>query len=175
LQILSNAASVSWQAPSALHTLNQQEDGSMKAKPSCGWKVLAFLAALSAIGPTDAEAEMLWNWSYLNAASNIKAAGTLTTKDLAENSYAITAITGVWNGAPIQALEPLHSCCSPPGWNNNLLLKGEPKLDKDGFAFDVSEGSKINLFYKDGHYAYEIHKGPEVFGGVFAATPNGKN
>jgi hypothetical protein len=70
----------------------------MKAKPSCSWKALAFVAALSAAGATNAEAEMLWNWSYLNADADIKAAGTLTTKDLAENSYAITAIAGVWNG-----------------------------------------------------------------------------
>ena len=144
----------------------------MKAKPSCGWKVLAFLAALSAAGPTNAEAEMLWNWSYLNADADIKAAGTLTTKDLAANSYAITAIAGVWNGAAIKGLEPLHSCCSPPGWNNNMLLNGDPKLDKGGFAFDVSEGSKINLFYKDGRYAYEIQNGPEIFGGVFTAAPS---
>ena len=143
----------------------------MKAKPSVGWKVLVFLAALSAAGSTNAEAEMLWNWSYLNADTNIKAAGTLTTKDLAAKSYTIMAITGAWNGAAIKGLEPLHSCCSLPGWNNNVLLNGDPKLDKGGFAFDMSEGSKINLFYKDGRYAYEIQNGPEIFGGVFTATP----
>ena len=112
------------------------------------------------------------NECYLNADADIKAAGTLTTKDLAADSYTITAITGVWNGAAIKGLEPLHSCCSPPGWNNNMLLNGDPKLDKGGFAFDVSEGSKINLFYKDGRYAYEIQNGPEIFGGVFTAAPS---
>jgi hypothetical protein len=53
-----------------------------------------------------------------------------------------------------------------------VLLNGDPKLDKGGFAFDVSEGSKINLFYKDGRYAYEIQNGPEIFGGVFTAAPS---
>ena len=132
----------------------------MKAKPSGGWKALAFLATLSAAGPMDAEADMLWNWSYVNADTNITAGGTLTTKDLAADSYVVTAITGVWNGAAIKSLEAAYSCCSPPGWNNNLLLAGNPKLDKGGFAFDVSGGSKINLFYRHGRYAYEIQKWP---------------
>jgi len=48
-----------------------------------------------------------------------------------------------------------------------------PKLGKGGFAFSVSGGPKINLFYKDGRYAYEIQNGPEVFGGTFVATPSG--
>jgi hypothetical protein len=153
-------------------SLTNKEDESMKAKPGGSWKILAYLAALSAAGPTNAEAEMLWHWSYLNADADIKAEGTLITKDLAENSYPITAITGVWNGAAIKGLEPLHSCCSPPGWNNNVLLNGDPKLDKGGFAFDVREDLKINLFYKEGRYAYEIQNGPEIFGGVFTATPS---
>jgi hypothetical protein len=39
----------------------------------------------------------------------------------------------------------------------------------------VSGGSKINLFYRDGRYAYEIQNGLEIFGGVFAATPSDTN
>ncbi|HEY8006222.1 MAG TPA: hypothetical protein VIE66_05350 [Methylocella sp.] len=144
----------------------------MNAKSSDRRKVLAFLAMLFAARPTDAAADMLWNWSYINADTHIKAAGTLTTRDLASESYVITSVTGSWNGASITALAPLHSCCSPPGWNDNVLVPGETRLNKGGFAFDVSGGSKINLFYKDGHYAYEIQNGPEIFGGVFTATPN---
>jgi len=87
----------------------------------------------------------------------------------------VTAIPGVWNGAAIKSLEAAYSCCSPPGWNNNLLLAGNPKLDKGGFAFDVSGGSKINLFYRHGRYAYEIQNGLEIFGGGFTATPSDTN
>ena len=144
----------------------------MNAKSSGRWKILAFLEMLCAERLADAAADMLWNWSYINADTHIKAAGTLTTKDLVAGSYAITSATGSWNGASFTGLAPLHSCCSPPGWNDNVLVPGENRLNKGGFAFDVSGGSKINLFYKDGHYAYEIQNGPEIFGGVFTATPS---
>lgn len=135
-------------------------------------KALVFLAILFTARPVDAAADMLWNWSYLNADTNVTAAGTLTTEDLAAESHVITSVTGSWNGASITGLAPLHSCCSPPGWNDNVLVPGETRLNKGGFAFAVSGGSKINLFYKNGHYAYEIQNGPEVFGGVFTATPS---
>ena len=120
---------------------------------------------LGVASPLEAKADILWNWSYLNADTKITASGTLTTKDQAAGSYGITSITGVWNGAAITGLEAIHSCCSPPGWNDNVLVDGSPKLGKGGFAFSVSGGPKINLFYKEGRYAYEIQNGPEVFGG----------
>jgi len=145
----------------------------MKARPSGNWKTLALLAMLGVAGPLEAKADILWNWSYLNADTKITASGTLTTKDQAAGSYGITSITGVWNGAAITRLEAIHSCCSPPGWNDNVLVDGSPKLGKGGFAFSVSDGPKINLFYKEGRYAYEIQNGPEVFGGTFVATPSG--
>lgn len=144
----------------------------MKARPSGGLKTLALLAMLAVAGPLAAKADILWNWSYLNDETKITASGTLTTKDLSAGSYAITAITGLWNGAAITGLEAVRSCCSPPGWNNNLLVESSPQLDKGGFAFGVSGDLKINLFYKNGGYAYEIQNGPEVFGGVFNATPS---
>ena len=114
---------------------------------------------------------MFWSWSYQNPESKVSAAGTLTTKDLAAGSYEITAIAGAWNGAEITGLEAIRSCCSPPGWNDNRLLEGRPQLDKAGLAFRANGGLKINLFYKNGRYAYEIQNGPEVFGGDFAAAP----
>jgi hypothetical protein len=144
----------------------------MKAKPSGGLKALALLAILAGAWPLNARAEMLWNWSYVNPDTKITAAGTLTTKDRAAGSYLLTAITGLWNGAAIMGLEAVHSCCSPPGWNNNLLLDGSPKLDKGGVAFSVGGSLKINRFYKEGRYAYEIQNGSELFGGVFDATPS---
>lgn len=145
----------------------------MKAKPSSGWKALAFFAILPVLGPTHAKADIEWFWTYVNADTEIKAGGTLTTKDRTADTYAITAITGVWEGAAIKGLEADHACCSPPGWNTNVLLDGDPRLDKGGFAFGVSGDSKINLFYKDGHYGYEIQNGSEISGGVFSAAPTG--
>ena len=53
------------------------------------------------------------------------------------------------------------------------MLDSSPKLDKGGFAFSVSGGLKINLFYKEGRYAFEVQNGPEVSGGVFDAAPSG--
>ncbi len=145
----------------------------MKAKASGGLKALALLAILAIAWAPDVRADVLWNWSYLNPDTKITAAGTLTTKDRAADSYLITAITGFWNGAAITGLEAVRSCCSPPGWNNNLLLDGSPKLDKGGVAFSVSGGLKVNLFYKEGRYAYEVQNGSEVSGGVFDAMPSG--
>jgi hypothetical protein len=145
---------------------------SMKARSSGNSKTLALLAMLGVAGPLEAKADILWNWSYLNPDTKITASGTLTTEDQAAGSYGITSITGVWNDAAITGLEAIHSCCSPPGWNDNVLVDGNPKLGKGGFAFSVSRGPKINLFYKDGRYAYEIQNGPEVFGGTFVATPS---
>lgn len=144
----------------------------MKTRPGGGLKRLALLALLGVAGPMEARADIRWNWSYLNTDAKITASGTLTTKDLSTGSYVITAVTGLWNGAAIAGLEPDHSCCSPPGWNDNLLVEGSPKLDKGGFAFRASGNLKINLFFKNGGYAYEIQNGPEVFGGVFNATPS---
>jgi hypothetical protein len=136
-------------------------------------KSFAVMMILSMACSLEAQANKLWTWSYLNPDAKIIASGTLTTTDLPAGSYAITAITGLWNGAAITGLEAPHSCCSPPGWNSNVLADGNPKLDKDGFAFRVGEDLKINLFYKDGRYAYEIQNGPEVFGGDFSAAPSG--
>ncbi len=121
-----------------------------------------------------ARADMLWRWSYVNRAANVMASGMLTTKDRAGGSYQITGVTGAWNGAAIVKLEPVKSCCSPPGWNTNVLLEGAPGLDKGGFAFSAAGGLKVNLFYKDGRYTYEIERGAEVFGGAFEAKPEGR-
>ena len=132
---------------------------------------VALLAISSLADPSRARADMLWNWSYLNPDAKIAASGTLTTSDASAGAYAINSITGVWNGAPITALEPVKSCCSPPGWNSNVLVDGEAKLDKGGFAFSAGGGLKVNLFYKEGRYAFEIQNGAETFGGVFTATP----
>jgi hypothetical protein len=153
--------------------LANQKDQPMKAKVSGGLKAPALLVTLAGAWPLNARAEMLWNWSYLDPDTKITAAGTLTTKDRAADSYLITAVTGLWNGAAITGLEAPHSCCSPPGWNTNLLLDGKPWLDKGGFAFSVSGNLKINLFYKEGRFAYEVQNGYEVFGGVFDAAPSG--
>jgi hypothetical protein len=131
-------------------------------------------AMFCAAGLSPVKADMDWTWSYVNAESGVDASGTLTTKDQAAGAARIISVAGVWNGAAITGLEPVKSCCSPPGWNSNMLIEGETKLDKAGFAFGVSGGARINLFYKDGRYAYEIENGPEVFGGVFAAAPGGK-
>jgi hypothetical protein len=133
----------------------------MKAQPRGGLKALILLAMLAVAWPLAVRADMLWNWSYINPDAKITAAGTLTTKDRAADSYLITAITGFWNGGAITGLEAVHSCCSPPGWNNNLLVDGSPKLDKGGVAFSVGGSLKINLFYKEGRYAYEIQNGSE--------------
>ncbi|HTV34160.1 MAG TPA: hypothetical protein VME69_13865 [Methylocella sp.] len=144
----------------------------MESKPNIGPQALAFLAIFTvAASSEEAQAEKLWSWSYRNPDTKITAAGTLTTKDRAAGSYEITAMTGAWNGTAITGLEPAHSCCSPPGWNDNLLLDGDPSLDKSGLAFGAGNGLKVNLFYKDGRYAYEIENGPEAFGGDFAAAP----
>jgi hypothetical protein len=126
-----------------------------------------------AVAPLQARAGAVWNWSYRNPATNISASGTLTTGPLAAGAYPIIAIAGVWNGESITGLEKVKTCCSPPGWNTNVLVDGEPKLDKGGFAFRADSGLKVNLFFKDGRYAYEVQHGPEVFGGVFVATPSG--
>jgi hypothetical protein len=131
------------------------------------------VASLALCAPLQARADMLWNWSYLNPDAKIAASGTLTTRDASAGAYAIISITGSWNGAPITGLEPVKSCCSPPGWNSNILIDGAAKLDKGGVAFGAGGGLKVNLFYKEGRYAYEIEKGAETFGGVFTATPAG--
>jgi hypothetical protein len=145
----------------------------MKGRPGGGLIAGGLLAILSVAGPLQAKADILWSWSYVNAGAKIAASGTLTTKDLSAGSYSITSIAGLWNGAAIAGLEKVKTCCSPPGWNTNLLVDGDPKLDKGGFAFSASGGLKVNLFYKEGRYAYEIQNGPEVFGGVFVARPSG--
>ncbi|SFK45044.1 hypothetical protein [Methylocapsa palsarum] len=132
------------------------------------------LALCAAAALTPAKADVEWTWNYVNVDANITASGTLATKDEAGGAYQIIAIKGDWNGAPINGLEPVKSCCSPPGWNDNLLRAGAPKLDKAGLAFSVSGGARINLFFKDGHYAYEIERGPEVFGGAFTAGQVGR-
>jgi hypothetical protein len=132
------------------------------------------LALCAAAGLTPANADVDWTWSYVNADASITASGTLATKDEADGAYRIISIKGAWNGAPLTGLEPVKSCCSPPGWNDNVLLSGAPRISKGGFAFGVSGGARINLFYKDGHYAYEIEHGPEMFGGAFKAEPVGE-
>jgi hypothetical protein len=133
---------------------------------------VGLLTILCVAGPLRARTQMRWSWSYLNPATKVAASGTLTTGSLTAGSYSIKSIAGVWSGAAITRLEKAKTCCSPPGWNNNLLFDGDTKLDKGGFAFSAG-GLKVNLFYKDGRYAYEIENGPEAFGGVFTALPAG--
>ena len=131
-----------WSSFRGHRRMNQRKADSMKARPSGNSKTLALLAMLGVAGPLEAKADIQWNWSYLNADTKITASGTLTTKDQAAGSYGITSITGVWNGAAITGLEAIHSCCSPPGWNDNVLVDGNSKLGKGGFAFSVSGGPK---------------------------------
>jgi hypothetical protein len=146
------------------------------APPARQSRRLAYVALLALFGLAAAgRAQALeWSWSYVNAAAGIAASGALETGALEAGSYPITAVSGVWAGAAITGLEPARSCCSPPGWNSNLLIDGEPRLDKGGVAFSAAAGRKINIFYKDGRYAYEVQNGPEVFGGAFAAAPVGE-
>ncbi len=145
----------------------------MAARRDIGLMAASLLATLGVAASSPVQADMVWNWSYSNADTKVAASGSLTTKDLSAGAYPITAVAGHWNGAAITALEPVKSCCSSPGWNSNVLVDGDPKLDKSGFAFSAGGGVKVNLFYKDGKYAYEIYNGPEVFGGVFVVTAGG--
>jgi predicted ABC-class ATPase len=108
LVFLSGAPSDEWgSVAGALRSrrMSQRKADSMKARPSGNSKTLALLAMLGVAGPLEAQADILWNWSYLNPDTKITASGTLTTEDQAAGSYGITSITGVWNGAAITGLE----------------------------------------------------------------------
>ncbi|HXW73109.1 MAG TPA: hypothetical protein VEK34_17070 [Methylocella sp.] len=134
----------------------------------------AAAAALAALPLGVLGDERRWNWSYNNNETQVTASGILTTAASSAPGFPIMALSGAWNDVAITGLEPPHSCCSPPGWNDNMLLDGDQKLDKGGFAFRLSDGEKVNLFYKDGRYAYEIQGGAEVFGGAFVVKPAGR-
>jgi hypothetical protein len=140
--------------------------------PAGGGLAAAIVLGLMAL-PSQARAGTLWNWSYVNADAKITASGAIVTTDQSAGHSAITSISGLWNGGAITGLEPVKTCCSPPGWNDNLLVDGDPKLDKGGFAFRTDGGVKVNLFYKDGRYAFEIENGSETIGGAFVAVPAG--
>jgi hypothetical protein len=111
------------------------------------------IAAVLLASPFTANASLLWDWTFTDTGGN-SGSGTLTTNDLSAGSYLITNVTGLWNGSPITGLDPIGTCCYPPN-NDNLLLNSTPQLDLAGFAFSVSGGPDINIFFYASGSIYE--------------------
>lgn len=119
---------------------------------------IVFVMALLA---GSAQASRLWRWGYQGP--EVKASGTLTTKDTADAQgfYEITEITGEANGIPIIGLQPKGTAV--PGNEgfpvDNLIRMGNPQLTKAGFAFSLKNGAFANPFYAahfptPGYYAF---------------------
>ncbi|MFM8355301.1 MAG: PEP-CTERM sorting domain-containing protein [Gammaproteobacteria bacterium] len=98
-----------------------------------------------------AEAALLWNWSYSGA--GIAASGTLSTNDTpdAGGYYAITGISGQRNGVTITGLQPTGTPIpgNEPFAADNLLRVTGPQLKKGGIGFALADGTYANPIYAD--------------------------
>jgi hypothetical protein len=121
-----------------------------------------------AISPS-VQADVL-HFSYLDAIHS--ANGTLTigsaSTGLNGPGYAITGITGTFDGSEITGLLGLAVCCRSPA-NNNILYLSEPFLDLAGVGFAVGINN-VNLFFQDSYFA--LLSTDEISGlGTFTVTP----
>ena len=75
------------------------------------------------------------------------ASGTLTTDALSGGSYAITGVTGTFDG---QAITGLAAPGQGPSGTDNRLLPGPKFLDLNGFAFTFSGGGPETIYGAEG-------------------------
>jgi hypothetical protein len=136
----------------------------MPMKPT---RLLIAMAVLVAAPFAPAYASVVWSWTFSSGTNS--ASGILDTTDLSGGSYQMTAIGGVWNGAAILSLDPVHSFPAAP-INDNLLLNATPQLDTGGFAFVVMSFGDESIFVQSGSYFVENDAGI-ISAANFSATP----
>jgi len=123
-------------------------------------KLAHFLLIGAALLARSAEA-LEWRWSYQG--EGVTASGTFTTADTpdADGFDRITAIAGEANGVAITGLQPRGKAI--PGNDgypvDNLVRTAAPQLSKDGFGYEMANGTYANPFYgrhfaKPGYYAF---------------------
>jgi hypothetical protein len=125
-------------------------------------------AALVAAGTaSSAHASLLWDFSF--AASPDSASGTLTTDPLNGGSYAITGITGTFDGVTITGLAAPGQ---GPFGTDNLLYPGPGFLDLDGIGFTLSVGGPETLYGAEGCCTvFDYANGFAGSPGAFSASP----
>lgn len=121
----------------------------MKNLPLLSIAILSATSGLIFGNARSASAALLWNWSY--SAPGINANGTFTTENTPDSDgfYLMTAITETRNGQAIIGLQP--TATSIPGNEpfvvDNLIRLGFPQLTKNGFGYQIADGSYVNPFF----------------------------
>lgn len=125
-------------------------------------------AALVAAGTaSSAHASLLWDFSFSDLQGD-SASGMLTTDPLSGGSYAITDITGKFDGLTITGLAPTGQ---GPHGTDNLLHPGPGFLDEDGLAFVLGVAGTETIYAAEGCcVVFEYANGFAGSSGSFTAS-----
>jgi hypothetical protein len=97
---------------------------------------------------SSAHASLLWDFTFGVIGGGDTASGTLTTNSLSSGTYAITGITGTFDGQTITGLAPTGQ--GPYNISDNLLYPGPGFLDLGGLAFTFSGGGPETIYGAEG-------------------------
>lgn len=121
----------------------------MKNLPLLSVAILSATSGLIFGNARSANAALLWNWNY--SGLGINASGTFTTENTPDSDgfYLMTGITGTRNGQAIIGLQPTGTSIpgNEPFVVDNLIRPGFPQLTKDGFGYQIADGSYVNPFF----------------------------
>jgi hypothetical protein len=122
---------------------------------SAAFGASVFALALCA-GLSDAQADQAWSYSY--SGTGVSSSGYITTSNnLVGGSYAITGVSGLQNGLPVEYLLAAGTYPASGGGeliSDNRLLPASPNLDLSGFTF--SAGTDLYNVYTTGGQAYNL-------------------
>lgn len=112
-------------------------------------RIAAIGIAIMAAGMGQAQASLLWNWSYSGA--GITAIGTFLTTDTADGQgfYEITSIAGTRNGEVIIGLQTTGTPIpgNEPFNVDNLVRLSGSQLTGDGFGYQTTSGNYASPFF----------------------------
>jgi len=134
----------------------RQENVITNSEPPAKLRLALALTGLLFGGSEQANAALLWNWSY--AGPGVSASGTFETNDTpnAEGFYEIAGLAGTANGGVINRLQATGTTI--PGNSgfvvDNLISASEPQLTKHGFGFCVANNECHNPFYSEKYLDY---------------------
>jgi hypothetical protein len=91
------------------------------------------------------------------------ASGTFTANLSSPGTYALTGITGAFDGSAITGLSSYADA------DNKLFFPTQPYVDFQGISFHTASLGDINLFFNSGYF--EVKSSVDSIGYYFSGTP----
>jgi PEP-CTERM motif len=130
---------------------------SIKTAVSAGAIFLGIIATVPAHATT-----FDFSVSSIGAPGDI-ASGTFTGNETSSGIYALTGITGTFDGVNITGLTGYANA------DNELFYPSQPFVDFNGISFQTASLGAINLFSNSGYF--EVKSSVDAVGYYFSGTP----